>query len=283
VAGDQEGEELVADLGVAHRRAVLVAGGDQEREDVVALLQVGGGAALGDLGGDQVVDPVDAAPEGRDRADPVRAERQHRPEEAGVGGEVEEAAERRAQPLEAGAAVDAEDRLDDDLERDRLHPRAQPVRGAGRPALDLAGGDRLHLLAVALHALAVERRQQQPALADVALLVEHEDRVLAEQRPQDLVALARVEDPGVAGEDLLDHLGLGDDHPVLLVGDLQGEGRAEPGAALLEHPLRSPRPDRRLHHPVHPRAPRQTPHQLPARSGRWGSRFGHRLHAHGRA
>ena len=61
----------------------------------------------------------------------------------------------------------------------------QLVRGAGGPALDLAGGDRAHRLAVSLHALAVEWRQQQPALAEVRLLVEDEDRVVAEDRAQD--------------------------------------------------------------------------------------------------
>ena len=78
VAGDQQGQQLVVDLGVAHRRAVLVAGGDQQREDVVALLEVGGDAALGDLADDQRGDPVDAAAEGREGADPVGADRQHR-------------------------------------------------------------------------------------------------------------------------------------------------------------------------------------------------------------
>ena len=82
-----------------------------------------------------------------------------------------------------------------------------------RPALDLARGDLGHHLAVALHALAVEGRQQQLALADVRLLVEDEDRVLAEDRAQDLVALAGVEDVRVAGEDLLDVLRVGDASP----------------------------------------------------------------------
>ena len=153
----------------------------------------------------------------------------HRQQQARVGGEVEEVAQRRAQRVHALAVVDAEDGLEDDLERDRLHPRAQLVGGAGGPALDLAGGDLGHLLAVALHALAVEGRQQQPALADVRLLVEHQDRVVAEDRAQDLVALAGVEDLRVAGEDLLDQLRVGDHHPGALVGDPQREHRRRSG------------------------------------------------------
>ena len=141
VAGDQQGEELVVDLGVAHRRAVLVAGGDQQREDVVALLEVVGGAPVGDLADDQLGDAVDAAAERRDEADPVGADRQHRHQHPRVGEQVEEGAQRLAQFAQPRAAVDAEDGLDDDLERHRLHPRAQLVGLAGRPALDLPRRD----------------------------------------------------------------------------------------------------------------------------------------------
>ena len=151
--------------------------------------------ALGDLLVDQLVDAVDAAPEGRRCAAPVRADEDERRDQQRVGGQVEELAQGDAQLPHPLSAVDAEDRLEDDLERDRLHPRPQLVGRAERPALDLAGGDLGHLLLVALHARAVEGRQQQLALADVGLLVEDEDRVLAEHRLEDLVALAGVEDP----------------------------------------------------------------------------------------
>ena len=79
VAGDQQGEQLVVDLGVAHRRAVLVAGGDQQREDVVALLEVGGAAALGDLGERSARRPASTRRrKGGKRAEPLGADRQHR-------------------------------------------------------------------------------------------------------------------------------------------------------------------------------------------------------------
>ena len=177
-------------------------------------LEVLGGAALGDLAVDQLVDAVDAAAEGRDAPRPGRG-RRARSGASSSGLVVRSRNSRRAtrSSLHPLPAVDAEDRLEDDLERHRLHPRPQLVGGAERPALDLAGGDLGHLLLVALHALAVEGRQQQLALADVGLLVEDEDRVLAEDRAQDLVALAGVEDPRVAGEDLLDVLGVGDASP----------------------------------------------------------------------
>ena len=101
MAGDEQGEQLVAHLGVAHRAAVLVAGGDQHREDVVALLEVLGRAALGDLAVDQLVDPVDAAAEGRDAAHPLGADQEDRAEQPRVGGQVEELAQRLAQLVHA--------------------------------------------------------------------------------------------------------------------------------------------------------------------------------------
>ena len=47
--GEQERHELVADLRVAHRLAVLEPGGDEQGENVVARTEVGGGLALRDL------------------------------------------------------------------------------------------------------------------------------------------------------------------------------------------------------------------------------------------
>ena len=62
-------------------------------------------------------------------------------QEPGVGEHVEEVAERGAQIVQPGSLVNAEDGLDDDLERHRLHPRAPAGGDAGGPALDLARRD----------------------------------------------------------------------------------------------------------------------------------------------
>ena len=51
VAGEQEGHDLVADLGVGQGGAVFVGGVDEQREDVIAALP--GGAPAGDLRVDQ--------------------------------------------------------------------------------------------------------------------------------------------------------------------------------------------------------------------------------------
>ena len=240
-------------------------------------LEVAGAAALGDLAVDQLVDPVDAAPEGAEAAGPGRG-RRGAAAAAGAGLVVRSRKSRRASRSSASPLplADAEDGAQDDLQRDRLHPRPQLVRGADRPALDLARGDLGHRLAVGLHPLAVEGRQQQLALAHVGLLVEDEDRVLAEDRREDLVALAGVEDARVAGEDLLDRLGVGEHHPGPLVGDLQREHVAVAGLAGEQHPPRLPRPDRRLDRAWQRRAGRKASLRRPGDS--LGSRCRRCLH-----
>ena len=52
VAGKQKRDQLIADLGVSHRRAILEPSGDEHGEDVVARV----GPALGDLDVEQRVD-----------------------------------------------------------------------------------------------------------------------------------------------------------------------------------------------------------------------------------
>ncbi len=170
--GDEQRQQLVAQLGVAHRAAVLVRGLQQQRHDVVALGQVRGGAALGDLRIDRAVDALKLAPERRHAGDALGAERHQGDPLEGVGDDVEQPAQLAAQLIHARPLGDAEHRPQDDLHRHRLHARAQRIGLAERPALDLPCGDFGHQRAVALHPLAVKRRQQQPALAQVRRVVE---------------------------------------------------------------------------------------------------------------
>ncbi len=122
--------------------------------------------------------------------------------------------------------LDAEDRPDDHRQGHGLHPRPQ-LRGPGGPRADLGLGDLGDQLAVALHALAVEGRQQQLALGQVLLAVEQQHRLVAEHRPQHDVGLARAEQLGVGGEHRADVRGIGDEDPRALVGDPHGERRPE--------------------------------------------------------
>ena len=60
------------------------------------------------------------------------------------------------------------------------------------------------------HRAALERRQQQPPLAQVLGAVEHEHRALAQRGRQGRVRLARVQVGLVAGEQLADRVRIGD-------------------------------------------------------------------------
>jgi len=60
VAGREQGHQLVAELDVGHRTAVLVPRREQQRQHVLARL---GLAARGDLGVDQLVHGRQGAPE----------------------------------------------------------------------------------------------------------------------------------------------------------------------------------------------------------------------------
>ena len=111
-----------------------------------------------------------------------------------------------------GLALDAEDPGHDHVERDRLHPRCQRDRRVERPAVDLAvGGLDDHLL-VARDRLAVERRQQQLALAQVARADRGQHRVGADDRPQRRLAGQRRRLVGLGGEERLHVIGMRGDH-----------------------------------------------------------------------
>ena len=129
------------------------------------------------------------------------------------------AVERLAQALVARA----EDGAHDDLERQLLRAQAGGERRADRPARDLLLRDRADHVAVGLHALAVERGQQRLAVLQVLLAVEQQHAARAEQRLEDVVALARVQHVRVAGEDLLDVVGVTEHHPRRALLDVDGE------------------------------------------------------------
>ncbi len=67
MAGEQERDQLVAQLVVAHRLPVLEPRRDEHREDVVTLAEVRVGAPLGDLRTQQLVDRAALPPQALDR------------------------------------------------------------------------------------------------------------------------------------------------------------------------------------------------------------------------
>jgi peptidylprolyl isomerase len=232
VPGDEQRHELVAQLAIGHRPAALVAGGEEHREHVVGLLARA--AALVDQGEDQLVGAVahvDEARPGRQRPEAAAEGRQQRQRR---GAEVEQLLERDAQLVEPRAGREAEDRAQDDLERQRLRALVQDERLAGAPAVDLARGDLLHQSDERPHPLAVEGGQHELALRQVLAPVEQQHGA----RPDDVLeharALAGVQHVGRRGEDLADLVGLGDEDPLALGrAQVDREAVAETAARVL--------------------------------------------------
>ena len=132
-------------------------------------------------------------------------------------------AEPRAQALVAGA----EDRAHDDLERQRLHARAHRDRlahgPATRPRARRSRGSARRRPASARRGTAAAASCARHVLG----AVEQQHAARAEQRLEDRVALARVQHVRVAGEDLLDVVGMRDDDPRRAAVDVQRERVAE--------------------------------------------------------
>src|SRR2546430_369724 len=179
--------------------AVLVARGDEEGEDV-GTLWGGSCPSLGDRGEEQRVDlppdPEQAAP-GTERSE---IDLQSRPEPEGIRPEPDPPPEEIPEPAEL-LPLEAEDRAEDHVERDRLHLGLDGERTSERPALDRAIRDGPHRVPVGEHPLAVERRQHETPLAGMTGAVEEEERVRTEERPQDHGRRPGAEGLLVAGED----------------------------------------------------------------------------------
>ena len=186
MAGEQQRQQLVADLLVGQPVALLVAGEQQRREDVVALLQLGLGPAAGDLGEEDLVDgplaaPRTPAPPGARRRPRTTRADHHQPAAARERLDHRRAGAPAARPGPAPGVV-AEHGPQDDPQRQRLHRRQHRERLADRPAVDLGVGAVAHRLGVGEHLPAVERGQHQPAMAQVLGAVEQQHRALADDR-----------------------------------------------------------------------------------------------------
>ena len=187
VAGEDEGQELVADLAVAQFLAVLGPGQEELGEDVAALAEVVGAAAAGDHRVGRAVEEVE-----RDlgESDRLVAEEVHQLADLGdrLGRGGDQALGREPQPELGGVAardaLDPEDPGHDHVERYRLHPRRERERPADRPAIDLALGGGRDRTRVALDRLAVEVGEEQLALPHVPGSERGQDRVRADDRRQ---------------------------------------------------------------------------------------------------
>ena len=206
VSGGQQGQQFVADVLARHGRTVVVGAAQHQREHVGPIGEV----RVGPFVVDQLVDDdvVLAAPFGQPAPRTVTA---IGPLRFGQRGQARTQRDPRrdepAQLVEFGA-VGPEYRAQDGVERDAHHRRQRRERLPLRPVRDFAQRLFFDDAFVVLHALAVERRRQQPSPATVLIAVEREYRAGAEQPAQ--VGLDVAELVGAGGEDLLGQLRVGD-------------------------------------------------------------------------
>ncbi len=208
VAGEHERQQLVAELLVGEALALLGLRIEQQGEDV--------GAAFGPAPGldHRVHVAVEVGERGLGHAHGLVLARVHELEELslGTGGQVHEHANRPPERVlgsaRHGLALDAEDAGHDHVEGDGLHARRERERRADRPAVDLAVRGLADHAGVALHRLAVERREQQLALAHVARADGREHRVRPHDRAQGRFARDRRRLLGPGREERLDVIGM---------------------------------------------------------------------------
>jgi hypothetical protein len=192
VPGNQESDELVTQLFVGHRLALLVAGEQEHREDVLTLIEVGNRSAPIDLLVDQLVHEPPAVLEALPHrgTEPAAGQREQEHAEP-VGGGIHHCSHPPLQLLLARALLDAEHRAHDHAERQRLHRGQQRERLPHRPRVDRPVGGLAHDLLVGAHPRAVERREQQLAVAHVLGAVQQQHRPLAHHRAEHRIGLAR--------------------------------------------------------------------------------------------
>ena len=127
-------------------------------------------------------------------------------------GERQQVIEAGAQLARSLAVLDAEDSADDHVERDALQHGVDADLPTERQGIDRPLRDLAHRVAVGDHALAVEGRQHETSLAQVAVAVEHEERVPAEERPELCVRFACRQVARVGGHDLAHRLRVAEEH-----------------------------------------------------------------------
>ena len=181
VPREQERHQLVADLRVVHRAAVLEARGHQHREDVLARV----GAALGDLLGEQ---RVDLARERSRRASGSGPPKRRDSSTPNCRPADDVLASRR--PSRSASRARRPGSVTPNTARRITSSVIDCMRGwiangtPDGPALDVARHRVAHDRLVRAHALPVERRKHQPAAREVLAPLEQQQRPRAHDRTQ---------------------------------------------------------------------------------------------------
>ena len=190
MAGRDQRVEVVTQVGVGERRAVLGAGRDHQRQDVLALGQPRIGAGGGDLLVEQRVEHVALAPvdlgelvEPRAALDGGVVQRDR------LGREGEDRVEDHAETVAEVIVRHSEDGLEDDLEREALGDREDRRHAARLPRIELPLHEPLHRSRIRAHPIAVKRRREQPAACEVLAGLEQHQRPLPQSLPQQVVGV----------------------------------------------------------------------------------------------
>ena len=213
--GDQQRHQLVAQLGVREPRAVLVPRLQEQREDVATIAEVGGRPSPRDLAVQLGVHRRRLAPEAIEPHQPVGSQEAEHERAARVGRPAREAPQQPTEPFEPWPVLHAEHRPQYHAQRDRVHPRQRRLRTVQRPGRHLAPGRVADHVLVLAHALAVERREHELAPPQVLGAVEQQHVAGAQERAQRHVRHPGVDLVGPVRVQLLDGVGVGQDHPRL--------------------------------------------------------------------
>ena len=263
--GQQQRHQLVSHLAIGQALAVLVLGQEQGREHVVAARErlVPERAPARDL---CVQHLVDVPARGRKaivqrglRAAEEHRQRRQQGQRPWPGQRFDHRAHASAKVLLGGTRLVAEHRLHDHPEGQRLHAGQQRERLAHRPGVDLEVGRAAHRVGEGLHAPAVERRQHQPAVAQVLGAVEQQHGALADHGPEHRVGLAGAELLARSLKELLDERRVEHHHEPAVEQGPERHRIAEAAPAGVDEPGRGPEHEARgLEDPRQARARRQS-------------------------
>ena len=187
MARDQQRQQLVTDLAVAHEPGLVRLWPHEHREDVVAVGATRVVAPGADLFEENRVDRRDQRHQPRVRAAPTELPLEDRQHRNRVLDEVEQIVDPVAQELIPALIDDAEDRADDHLERHHPHPLLKREGGLQRPGGNLAGGQFADQALVAAHGPAVEGGRDQLPMPLVLLTIQQKQRAVAQHRAEDPV------------------------------------------------------------------------------------------------
>jgi hypothetical protein len=245
VPGQQQRDELIPQLVHAHRQAFFVPRPHQHGQHVLALAERRVLLAAGDLVAQRRVRALLDGPVLPPRPGALQP---------GVGvlqqverGQIHQWRQDLAQVGQPMRVVRADDRAQDHLEGDVLHPRPRREPPPGRPPRHLRGGDVCHHRGQCGHRLAVEGGHHQPPLAPVLGAVGDQHRPGAEHALEgQAVGLAGPEDVGVAAQHPADVGRIGQVHEVPQPGQPQREAATVTTLAPAQERLRAGEDDQAL-------------------------------------